>query len=44
MMHQYECGACGEIYEHESIGTYYCDWFDCESDEPLDYIGPVDGS
>jgi hypothetical protein len=41
MIYQYECGSCGEVYEHTEKGTHYCDWIDCENEQPLDYIGPV---
>jgi hypothetical protein len=38
MKFEYECEFCGEIFEHEKKGTYYCDWIDCENGEPLEYL------
>lgn len=35
----YECPACGDVYEKDDPGFYYCDWINCEHDEPLSLLG-----
>lgn len=41
MKYRYECGGCGDTFEFDSIGEYFCDWFDCDNDESLEYVGPM---
>lgn len=38
-LHIYECPECGDEYLEFETGVFYCDWIDCEHDEPLTYIG-----
>ncbi|MCM3413547.1 hypothetical protein [Metabacillus litoralis] len=38
----YICRECGDIFYVDKMGEYYCDWIDCESDDPLEYAGETD--
>lgn len=42
MVYQYKCSSCEETYYREEKAVHYCDWVDCDNEEPLEYIRPVE--